>query len=162
VKSPRPTWRDRCALLACAALAALAAPAVHAAVTSCTVTATGLAFGTYTPLQATALVSTNTIAIKCTGVTGNNAIFIQLSTGLSGNYGTRTLMSGAATLSYNLYANAADTFIWGNGTGVSYEVETFITTGVPTANLTVYGAVASGQDPAPGTYSDNITVTVNY
>jgi spore coat protein U-like protein len=32
----------------------------------------------------------------------------------------------------------------------------------PTANLTVYGQVNSGQDPAPGTYNDTITVTVNY
>jgi spore coat protein U-like protein len=162
VKSARPSARGRWALLACAALAALAAPAARAAVTSCTVTATSLAFGTYTPLQTTALISTNTIAVACTGITGNNAIFIQLSTGMSGNYGTRTLVSGTATLSYNLYANAADSFIWGNGTGVSYEVETFITAGAPTATLTVYGAVASGQDPAPGTYSDSITVTVNY
>jgi spore coat protein U-like protein len=162
VKSARPCSRGRCALPACAALAALAAAAARAAVTSCTVTATSLAFGTYTPLQTTALISNNTIAVKCSGITGNNAIYIQLGTGLSGNYGTRTLVSGASILNYNLYANAADSFIWGNGIGVSYEVETFITAGAPTANLTVYGAVASGQDPAPGTYSDSITVTVNY
>jgi len=147
-------------LTVCAALGA--APAARAAISSCTVSATGVAFGVYTPLQATALDADSTIVTSCTGVTGNNAIYIQLSTGASGNYTTRSLVSGANTLSYNLYATAATTYIWGNGTGVSYEVETFITPTAPTSNLTVYGQVYSGQDPAPGAYTDNITVTVNY
>jgi spore coat protein U-like protein len=140
----------------------LGAPAAHAAITSCTVTATSVAFGVYTPLQATGLTSNGTIAVSCSGVTGTNPIFIQLSTGTSGNYSTRTLKSGANTLNYNLFANASNSAIWGNGTGVSYEVETFIYNFAPTANLTVYGTVNSGQDPAPGSYVDSITVTVNY
>jgi len=31
-----------------------------------------------------------------------------------------------------------------------------------TTNVTVYGAVAPAQDPAPGSYTDGITVTVNF
>jgi spore coat protein U-like protein len=147
-------------LLLCVALAAM--QAARAAVTSCTVSATSVAFGTYTPLQTSALDADSTIAVSCTGVTGNNAIYVLLSTGTSGNYTTRTMTSGANTLSYNLYATAATTYVWGNGTGVSYEVETFVTNLAPSTNLTVYGQVAAGQDPAPGTYGDNITVTVNY
>jgi spore coat protein U-like protein len=149
-------------VLVCAALAALIAPTVRAGVTSCTVSATGVAFGTYTPLQTSALTSNGTIAVNCSGVTGTNAIYVQLSTGFSGNYTTRTMTSGAYTLSYNLYATTNTSYIWGNGTGVSYEVETYVTNVQPTANLTVYGQVNSGQDPAPGTYNDTITVTVNY
>ncbi|HWZ64646.1 MAG TPA: spore coat U domain-containing protein [Steroidobacteraceae bacterium] len=150
-------------LLWCAALALAVVPAVHAAsITSCTVTATNVVFGTYTPLQAAALTSTAMVSIACTGVTGRNTVTIDLSAGASGSYTTRTLISGAAKLNYNLYQDAANTEIWGNGTGGSTQASTTIRKAVPDATLTVYGSVAALQDPAPGSYGDSITVTVNY
>lgn len=139
------------------------APLARAAsITSCTVTATDVAFGTYTPLQAAGLLSTGTISISCTGVTGRNTVTIDLSAGASGNYTTRTLTAGANKLSYNLYQDAANTEIWGNGTGNSTEASATIRKATPTATLTVYGTVTANQDPAPGTYGDTITVSVNY
>lgn len=141
----------------------LSAPLAHAAsITSCTATATSVAFGTYTPLQATVLASTGTITISCTGVTGRNTVTIDLSQGSSGVYTTRALKAGTATLSYNLYQDAANTEIWGNGTGGSTEASATIRKAAPTATLTVYGSVLAQQDPAPGTYGDTITVSVNY
>jgi spore coat protein U-like protein len=146
-----------------AAPALLIAPMVHAAsITSCTVTATNVVFGTYTPLQAAALTSAATISIACTGVTGRNTVTIDLSAGASGSYTTRTLLAGIAKLNYNLYQDAANTKIWGNGTGISTEASTTIRKAVPDASLTVYGSVAALQDPAPGSYGDTVTVTVNY
>lgn len=153
--------RDGCAALVCTVIA-LAAPIARAgSVTSCTASAGGVVFGTYTPLTPTALLASGSVAIACTGVTGNNGITIDLSTGASGNYATRTLV-GASTLSYNLYLDAAYTQIWGNGTGGSVEGSVAVTNGHPNPTLTVYGAVAAGQDPLPGAYSDSITVSVNY
>jgi spore coat protein U-like protein len=141
----------------------LGAPCLQAAsITSCTVTATNLAFGTYTPLQTAGLASTGTISISCTGVTGRNTVTIDLSPGASGSYTTRTLTAGSAQLSYNLYQDAANTEIWGNGSGGSSEASATIRKAVPTATLTVYGTVTAKQDPAPGAYGDTITVTVNY
>ena len=150
----------RAAMLACAALALLAAPMARAAV-SCTVAATGVAFGTYTPLQMSALQANGTISIACTGVLYDVAT-VSLSPGMSGNYGARTLTSGASTLSYNLYTSAADSAVWGNGSGSSSTVQAVIWFFAPTVNLTVYGAVGAGQDPAPGAYTDIITVSVSY
>jgi spore coat protein U-like protein len=141
----------------------LGAPSLQAAgITSCTVTAGNVAFGTYTPLETAGLLSTGTISISCTGVTGRNTVTIDLSQGASGVYTTRTLKAGAATLSYNLYQDAANTEIWGNGTGGSTEASATIRKAVPSATLTVYGSVTAKQDPAPGAYGDTITVTVNY
>lgn len=151
-------WR---ALLTWAVLALLAAPAARAA-TSCTVAATSVAFGTYTPLQTTALEANGTITITCTGVTGFDTATVSLSAGTSGNYTTRTLTSGTSTLNYNLYTSSADSTVWGNGSGTSSTVQALIWFFATTANLTVYGAIASGQDPAPGTYTDTITVSVSY
>jgi spore coat protein U-like protein len=148
----------------------LVAPAVHAAVSSCTVSATGPAFGTYGPMQAAALISTGTVTTVCVVTSHSNTITISLSPGHSGNFTARqmtTLVGGTTyTLGYNLYQDAADSIIWGDGTGGS-QIETVtlkrhgnndtITTG-----LTVYGAVPPGQDPMPGVYTDGITVTVNF
>jgi spore coat protein U domain-containing protein, fimbrial subunit CupE1/2/3/6 len=150
-------------LLTCAALALAVVPVAHAAsITACTVTATNVVFGTYTPLQAAALTSAATISIACTGVTGRNTVTVDLSAGASGSYTTRTLIIGTAKLNYNLYQDAANTEIWGNGTGSSTVASATIRKAVPDANLTVYGSVAALQDPAPGSYGDSITVTVNY
>jgi spore coat protein U-like protein len=151
-----------CALLLYAALGALASPAAWAAIGSCTVSATSVAFGIYTPLQAAPLASTGTISIACTGVTGRTGITIDLSTGASGNYATRTLKAGAFTLNYNLYLDAANTQIWGDGSGGSLQGTATIRRRRPNATLTAYGAVAAAQDPAAGSYTDTITVTVNY
>lgn len=148
--------------LAFAALGCLAAPAGQAAIGSCTVSSSGVAFGTYTPLQAAALQSNGTIDITCTGVTGRTNITIDLSTGTSGSYPTRKLTVGALTLSYNLYLDAANTQVWGNGTGGSVEGTATIRRRAPNVTLTVYGAVAARQDPGPGSYTDSITVSVNY
>ncbi len=151
----------------CAALLALAAaPLAHAAVTSCTVTASGVAFGTYTPLMPSALPGTGTIGITCTVSSHSNAITVELSTGVGNNFASRHLTSGGYTLSYNLYLDPAYTRVWGNGTGGSF-ADTVTLTRTHRAisvstTLTVYGAVGALQDPAPGTYGDNIIVTVNY
>ena len=73
------------------------------------------------------------------------------------------MTAGASTLSYNLYTgSAANSSVWGNGSGNSSTVQAVIWFFAPTATLTVYGAVAPGQDPAPGSYGDTITVSVSY
>lgn len=159
-RAARPAALFTCAALALAA--ALVAPLAHASITSCTVTATPVAFGIYTPLTATPLASAGTISIACSGIRGRNTITIDLSPGASGNYATRTLSNGAPTLNYNLYLDAANTQIWGDGTGGSVIATASIRRRTPNATLTVYGAVAASQDPAPGNYGDTIIVTVNY
>lgn len=153
-------------LLLGAALATLLCPLADAAITSCTITTTGVAFGTYTPLTPTALAGTGTLAITCTVNSHKNNITIDLSTGLSNSYTQRTLVSGTNILNYNLYLDAANSQIWGDGTGTS-NIETVTLTRKGNATTvsttaTVYGAVAALQDPAPGSYADTITVTVNY
>lgn len=150
------------ALVGIAVLALCTAAPARAVIAACTVSAIGVAFGTYTPLQAAPLDMNGTINITCTGVHGRNSVTIDLSTGTSNNYLTRTLTAGANLLNYNLYYDAAYTQVWGNGTGTSVEGSVVIRRRAPNASLPVYGAIAAGQDPAPGGYGDTITVSVNY
>jgi len=148
----------------------LVARAVHAAVTSCTVSATGPAFGIYDPLQGTALTSTGTITTVCVVTSHSNTVTLGLSSGYSGNFSARqmsTLVGGTTyTLNYNLFQNAADTIIWGDGTGGS-QIETVTlkrhgNDTTVTTNATVYAAIPALQNPLPGSYTDTITVTVNF
>jgi spore coat protein U-like protein len=166
LRRPHPA---RCTVLL-ALLTAIAAPLSHAAVSNCTVTATSVAFGTYTPLQATALTGTGTITTVCTVTSHSNTITVDLTAGTSGTFTARTMTTVLGTttytLTYNLYQNAADTIIWGNGTGGSQADTVTLTrhggNDTITTATTIYGAVAPSQDPAPGTYTDTITVSVNF
>jgi spore coat protein U-like protein len=140
-------------------LAAFLCPPAHALITSCTVTASGVLFGIYTPL--TNAISTGTVNLSCVVVLPET-VPVALSTGASGSYAQRTMTSGANTLTYNLYTTAANNVVWGDGSGGSQVIMLSLGIGLPTmATATVYGLVPS-QDPAPGSYNDVITVSVSY
>ena len=151
-----------------ATLALLAAPAALAVV-SCAVSASGVAFGIYNPLSGTPQNSTGTVTVTCTLLSGGNTtvnLSALLSAGSSGNFVTRTLVSGTQKLNYNLYWSTAYQQVWGDGTGGSfYGVASVpLTPGVPTQQVsgTMYGQVSAGQDVGPGSYLDTIVVTINY
>ncbi len=153
---------------ACALLLSAKAQAVFLG--TCSVTATPVAFGIYTPL--TTLNATGTVSVSCSGValfTVPVAIALNAGTTSGGTFAARLMAAGANTLSYNLYTASNDMNIWGNGTGGSVVVNTTVSiplVGAGQTNVTVYGRIPS-QDPAPNvpafpTYTDTITVTVSY
>lgn len=158
------------ALTQLALLTPLASPPAQGAVLNCTVSATSVAFGTYVPLQPGALVGTGTMTAICTVDSHKNTLTIDLSAGASGSFTTRTMTTAVGTstypLNYNLYQDVASTVIWGDGTGGSQANAVTITrhgnNNTITTSVTVYGAVAPAQDPAPGIYTDTITLTVNF
>lgn len=128
--------------------------AAHAAL-SCTLSASGVAFGTFSGAQVTTV---GQITISCTG-TGKQNYTMTLSTGSSGAYSTRQMSNGANRLSYNLYSDAAFTKIWGNGAGGSTTVRgTIDMKGATTITMqvSVYGRVPAQTTPAAGGYSDTI------
>ncbi len=154
--------------LASLALALLGAPASLAAVT-CSVAASGVVFGIYSPLNAAPLNSTGTITVTCTLLSGGATtvnLTATLSTGTSGSFASRTMLAGASKLNYNLYWSNAYAQVWGDGTGGSFAGfgSLQVTPGNPTQQIggTMYGQIGSGQDVAPGAYADTIVVTVSY
>jgi spore coat protein U-like protein len=140
---------------------------------TCTVAATPLAFGSYSPLSASPVDSTATISVTCTAIT---ILFIvtldvdytiSLSKGGAGSYSPRKLSLLANTLNYNLYTDNARSIIWGDGTGgTSTKSGSMHGTGLlfssVTDNHTVYGRLPGSQNISAGAYTDLITVTVNY
>lgn len=131
---------------------------------NCTVSATALAFGNYTPTSG-ALAGTSTVSVNCTK---NSGFTVSLTKGTTagGTIAQRLMSNGAGdTLQYNLYTTASYATVWGDGTGSSV---TQAGTGAGMASaqtLTVYGQlpdIAANQAVPPNAYSDTITVSVAY
>jgi spore coat protein U-like protein len=70
----------------------------------------------------------------------------------------RLLANGGATVNYNLFQSAAYATIWGD-TGAGLVSSTG--TGAD-QTFNIYGRVPTQSTPAPGTYTDTVTVTVTY
>jgi spore coat protein U-like protein len=157
-------------LLAAAVLWVLSGELCQAAGTvTCSVSATGLAFGIYDPYNASATLSTAVVTMSCTLVSGG-AQFVtpvsSYSTGSSGTNSLRTMLFGTNPLNYNFYLDAGMTKRAGDGTNGSF-------TGGATMHLvppnftgqvqdTLYGRILAGQNAAAGAYLDTIIVTVDY
>jgi len=139
------------------------------ALTSCGVSATGVAFGTYNPLNASAAVTTGSLTVTCTLLSGaatTVSVRVDLGSGLSGSYAARSMLSGANALSYNLFWSTAYTQVWGDGTGGSFygTASVPLTPSAPTQAVsgTMYARAPAAQDMAAGSYTDTIVVTVTY
>jgi len=155
------------AVLGCLVLGLVSRPALSATVTTtfgvnatvqatCLVSATAMAFGTYTGVVAT---STSAVSVTCTNTTPYN---VGLSAGLAtGATVTTRSMTGPASalLSYALFSDSARTVNWGQTIGT----DTVTGTGNGSVQaITVYGQAAAAQYVAPGAYADTITATVTY
>jgi spore coat protein U-like protein len=119
-----------------------------------TVSGTALAFGSYTGIgiaQSTAMV---TLAGCTTGFA--YSVGLNAGAGTGGTVATRKMTSGALTLNYQMFQNAAHTTNWGNTLNVDAETGT---TTAATKALTVYAELPAAQYPTPGTYTDTITAT---
>jgi spore coat protein U-like protein len=135
---------------------ALLAASGSAWAAKCTVTTSGVSFGSYDIFNTASVDITGTITVNCTNKT---PYAIALSSG-SGTYASRTLKNGTKALAYNLFLDATRLTIWGDGSAGTGTVS-----GSGNGNnlaTTVYGRIPARQNVSVGSYSDVITVTVTY
>jgi len=166
--SPRIGYGYKAALAACFLIPW--ASASHAASTTstfsvqvaltatCTInSASALNFGTQGILAAN-VDQTSTLQVTCTNTTPYN-IGLDAGTGTGASVATRKLTSGGNTVNYTLYSDSGRSTVWGN----TISTDTVAGTGNGSAqSYTVYGRIPTQTTPAPGTYTDTITVTVTY
>lgn len=132
---------------------------VSATVTNnCNIGATNLSFGTAGVLG-TGINATGSLSVACTN---GDAWRVSLNGGGSGNVAARVMQrqGGGGSVGYQLYTDSARTLPWGDGTGGTTRV-TGTGTGLAQA-VTVYGRVPAQSTPAPGSYSDTITATIEF
>lgn len=147
-RSQRHAWARRLSFLA------LSLVSTELLAATCTVSAGGLAFGTYDPLLNQNVDSVASIAVNCDEAVPYS---IALSPG-SGSFGARAMISGNHQLLYNLYIDATLTTVWGDGSGQSATVNA----NQATATHTAYGRIPSGQNAHVGVYNDTIVVTLTF
>ena len=132
----------------------------------CTITATGPSV-IYDPLSGvdgSAVGNIQTICVYVGLGSATPAYQIQLSAGSSNSYINRTMRFLSNSLTYNLYTNASNSLVWGNGTGGTSVVgdSYTMTAGTVIKNYSVYMRIPRSQSINAGSYSDSIAVTVTY
>jgi spore coat protein U-like protein len=141
------------------ALALLGHCGIAAAAVNCRVTVPTFQFGNYIPGDTAPLDVTGEIGVRCAGTAGS--FLATLSTGASGTFAERHMVSGPSQMRYNFYTNPARTLIWGDGTNGSVPVVRMkLRPGRETFLLPVYGRVFPRQSVGAGAYLDNVIVTV--
>lgn len=145
-------------LATCAAGLMLASGSVWA---NCMVIAQPIAFGDYDPLQAAPAIATGILTVDCGSGGGRPWLRLELDTGSSGSFASRTLRNGADVLQYNLFTTPALSAVWGDGTGGSQAVEfQRQPPGQGADTRTIHARMPAGQNAAAGSYSDTIVVTL--
>lgn len=124
---------------------------------NCTVSSTGVKFGSYDVFAVHDLESVGSVLVDCDLDT---AYSIHLDPG-NGTYAMRKLAdTNGNTLDYNLYVDANRNFVWGDGGGDSQ-----IVTGTASSSQdseSVYGRIPAGQNARVGDYADTIVITVEF
>jgi spore coat protein U-like protein len=150
-----------------------------AALTTCKVSATGMAFGSYQPLNfpgkltSVDVASTADVTVECTGLLSLGGFSLALGPGTYGpgdRISTRYLQNttnGGAEMAYNIYKDASYSSVWGNDTAgskiVGFSADLLCILGICTKKYTVYGKVPSSQNTLKaGSFSDTLTITLTY
>lgn len=127
--------------------------------TNCNVVANNLDFGAYSGVNVNATTGTTTINAACTTGTPYT-LGLNQGTSPGATVTTRAMTGpGATVLNYGLFQDAGHTINWGNTPGSDTESGTGIGA---IQTFTVFGDIPASQHPAPGNYSDTITVTLTF
>jgi len=106
----------------------------------------------------TAVLTTADLQVTCTTGTAYD-IRLDEGTGSGATISVRKMTSGGSTINYEMFSDSGRTTNWGETDGV----DTVSDTGNGSAQThTVFGRVPVQTTPAPGTYTDTITVTVAF
>jgi spore coat protein U-like protein len=126
---------------------------VTAAVTkACTVSAQNISFAAgYDPNAASAATATGTVSLTCT-----KGVNYSVALASAGGWKLSDTVTPANKLNYQILQGATTT-VWDATNLVSASAPTKAT--IP---LVATASIAAGQDVPAGTYTDTVTVTVNY
>ena len=125
---------------------------------ACTINAAAaLNFGSQSVLNANAD-QTGTLQIQCTNTTNFN-IGLDAGMGAGATVANRKMTSGGNTVNYSLYSDSGRSIVWGSTVGT--DTVAAAANGA-SQSFTLYGRIPAQAAPAPGTYSDTVTVTIMY
>ena len=136
------------------------------AFSQCTVNAGSVSFGSYDVFSNIPLDSAGTVSVNCSKAVLKASVTLSAS-GASGSINPRRMKrsGGNDFLDYNIFLDVSRAVIFGDGTGGTSIISLKRPTGPPAPwfeNIDIYGRIFPGQDVSVGSYSDILTVTVNW
>ena len=138
---------------------------VQSRAASCGISNTGVAFGTYYPLDGDQRDTIGTIVITCTGQIGDTVSYSLLldMTGQRSVY--RVMTIGAHELNYLIFTDNSYARVWGDGSAGSFVVSDSYTMATTSTvrSYPVFGRIPAGQNRAiAGVYISSLTITLAY
>ena len=128
---------------------------------ACSLGGAAVAFGAYDSLSLQPFDTIGSLVFQCNRKDHN--VMITLSRGSGTSYASRRMVNGSQQLFYNLYRDAGRTIIWGDGSGGTQAF--FISNPQPNnqdISVPIFGRIPPAQNVGVGSYSDTITVTLNF
>lgn len=135
-----------------AMLAAVAGAPAFAA--SCTISSSGVNFGSYDPVDAVDTRGAGTIHLGCDAPVNANVALV----GGGRSAVDHAMSNGSSQLVYDLYVDPQRSTRWGDGTAGS---QTLPFDGTA-ADRPIYGSITARQRVTAGSYTDTIMLTVTY
>lgn len=158
-------WR----LEAFAALVLALAATPAAAATSCSASDMSMSLGVYDGFNAAPTDSSAVLVVTCARDGGPATTAVTMAIGPSLNTGgtaSRALKHATAPdlLAYNLFRDASRLLVWGNtpGTNTLTQSVTVPNKSSTTLTFTLFGRIDPLQDARAGSYSDRLTITLNF
>ncbi|MGA7570901.1 MAG: spore coat U domain-containing protein [Candidatus Aquilonibacter sp.] len=122
---------------------------------TCSITANPMSFSIYDPTLPYDDSAVGTVGILC-----NVPLVLQISLITNDSCNQRYLRSGANRLAYNLYQDSGHNIVWGSLNPICGQVR--YTAAVFQAQFPIYGNIPRLQSVGAGTYSDIVTIQVNF
>ncbi len=131
---------------------------------ACNITVLELSFGEYDVFASNRTRAVARVKVDCGGQSTKIRPTIELSAGMSQDFGRRTQVSGANVLVYNIYADQALSQIVGDGSSGTTVLfpELVGGPGGSLSSVDLYGAIEPRQFVPPGSYFDTVYVTLTF
>lgn len=133
----------------------------------CSISGISIHFGSYNVFSPNPTDSTGTLTLNCEDVARADLKLSASST--SGTFNPRRMKrsGGNDFLDYNIFIDAGRTVIFGDGTGGTQTIRVHKPPGTPakapwSSQVNIYARIPPGQDVSIGSYSDSLTLTVEW
>lgn len=140
---------------------ALAAGPVQAAIQCSIGSVSAVAFPDYDVFRGVPTDAQGSVTYSCLGV-GQNTVTIDLTAGRAGQFNPRQMSASSEALPYNLFLDAGRGTIWGDGGGGTARYGPFQPPNNSPVVVPIFGRIPPGQNATPGTYTDSVTLTLNF
>ena len=137
---------------------------------SCAVSSSGVSFGVYNVFNSGDNDSAGIIHVACTGLSSVGVAYeikLNVGVGSGSSFSSRVMTSTTDSshhLNYNLYTNSSHTSVWGDGSAGTTTVSGGFLLGIDSqaTDHDIFGRVLARQNAYVGSYSDTVTMTINF